>query len=296
VTYYNGAYGLSVRYPAGWRTEQAVEEGVFRRRFLPPSAASDPQPPLSVVLLVRPGEGRLQDDAREFLAGHTLATERDEKRGGVPGRSYAFTSPDGATRYSLVLLREKDRLFGLYAQGAAPLFEKNASAIEEMARTFTPERLAEYPVRREDEFGFSLRVPPSWRETRRFAGKGTLLLQYSSPALAADRNRQTVHASLTMTVEPVDEGTTPESYYDASLKRLGENVAVLKHDRWEGGFADVMRTETPLAISDLKRFFRVEGRRGYTLAFESRDDVFPRVSRWYDQIASSLRTGDEMEK
>jgi hypothetical protein len=272
-----------------------VEEGVFRRTFLPPSSGAG-QPSLSVVLLARQGKGRLEDDAREYLAGHTVASTREEKRAGAEGRSYVFASADGATRHSLLLLREEDRLYGLYAWGVASLFEKHAPALEEMSRSLTLERLSEYPVRREDEFGFSLRLPPSWRETRRFAGGGTLLLQHTSPALAADRDRRTVHASLTLTVEPVSEGTTPEGYYEATLQKLGENLAVLKHERWQGGYTDVLRIETPLAISNQKRFYRVTGQRGYSLAFESRDDVFPRVSRWYDQIASSLRTGDEMEK
>ncbi len=57
-----------------------------------------------------------------------------------------------------------------------------------------------------------------------------------------------------------------------------------------------MRTETPVAVPNVKRFYRVEGRRGYSLTFEARDDVYPRVSRWYDLIASSFRTGSELEK
>src|SRR4030095_406122 len=118
-------------------------------------------------------------------AGNTVASSQEEKRAGAAGRSYAFSSSDGATRYSLLLLREDDRLYGLYAQGASPLFEKHRGVLEEMARSFTLERLADYPVRREEEFGFSVRLPPSWRQTRRFSGGETLLMQYTSPAPAA---------------------------------------------------------------------------------------------------------------
>jgi hypothetical protein len=287
---------MSVRYPADWRTEHAAEKGALRRTFLPPSAGSDTKPAVSVVLLARQGEGRLEEDAKPYLDGHAVASSREEKRAGVEGRSYNFASADRAIRYSLLLVREKDRLYGLYAEGAAKTFEKHASTIGEMERSFTLERLSDYPVRREDEFGFSLRLPPSWRQTRRFSGGGTLLLQYTSPALGADRSRQTVHAFLTVTVEPVAPGTTLASLYEATLEKLGDNFSILKHDRWGDGYADVTRTETPLAISNQKRFLRVDGRRAYSLGFESRDDVFPRVSRWYDQIASSFRTGAELEK
>jgi hypothetical protein len=296
LTYYNGEYGLSLRYPAGWRTELTKENGVLNRYFLGPPSGKETKPAVSVMLVASTASKGIDESAQTYLAGNTVASSQEEKRSGAAGRSYSFTSADGATRYSLLLLREQDRLYGLYAQAASPVFEKNRGVLEEMAKSFTLERLADYPVRREEEFGFSLRLPPSWRQTRRFTGGGTLLMQYTSPALAADRSRQTVHAALTLTVEPLEEGTTLAGHYDETLRKLGDNFTILKHDGWTGGYADVMRTETPIAVSVLKRFFRVDGRRAYSLAFECRDDVFARVGRWYDLIASSLKTGDAVEK
>jgi hypothetical protein len=58
---------------------------------------------------------------------------------------------------------------------------------------------------------------------------------------------------------------------------------------------DVLRTETSLAMSQLKRYYKVEGGRAYSLTIEAREDVFPRVGRWYDLIVSTFRTGSEME-
>ena len=41
ITYFNGDYGLSVRYPASWRTDQAEQEGMWYRYFLgPPTGRS----------------------------------------------------------------------------------------------------------------------------------------------------------------------------------------------------------------------------------------------------------------
>jgi hypothetical protein len=296
LTYYNGEYGLSVRYPAGWKTEQTKQDGIFYRYFLGPPAGKEKKPAVSVTLLASALSKTVDESASSYLAGNTVASSREEKRSGAAGRSYDFASADGAMRYSLLLLRENDHLYGLYAQGSSPSFEKHRSVLDEMARSFTLERVADYPVRREDEFGFSLRLPPSWRQTRRFSGGGTLLLQYTSPALAADGTRQTVHAALTLTAEPLADGTTLDGYYDETLRKLGENFTILKHDRWTGGYADVMRTETPISVSVLKRFFRVDGQRAYSLAFDCREDVFFRVVRWYDLIASSLKTGKDLEK
>jgi hypothetical protein len=249
-----------------------------------------------VTLLATRRDTSVEEYARTYLEGNHVVTSRAESRGEAQGRSYLFASPDGATRYSLLLLRERDRLYGLYAQGEAPLFERHHPVLEQMASSFTLERLGSYPERRQPEFGFAIRIPPSWRETRRFSGRGTLLLQYSSPALAADRGGQTVHASLTLTVEPLPEGTTASGYYESARQKLGDNFTVLKHTAWNDGYVDVLRTETPIAVSSLKRFCRVDGGRGYSLSFEARDDVYPRVSQWYDLIASSLKTGAEMQK
>ena len=53
-----------------------------------------------------------------------------------------------------------------------------------------------------------------------------------------------------------------------------------------------MRTETPVAISYVKRYYFAQGGRGCSLSFEAREDVFPRASRWADYIASTLRFGE----
>jgi hypothetical protein len=165
-----------------------------------------------------------------------------------------------------------------------------------MEKSLTLERPQVWKVQKDETFGFSLRVPPSWKETRRFAGAGTLLLQYTSPPLAADRGGQTVHSSLTLTVEPASSEDL-QSFYDATRAKLGDAFAVLSHQPWgDKGFVDVMRSETPVTVSRAKRYYRLEGRRAYSLAFEAREDVFPRVHKWYDLIAGTFRVGGEAEK
>ncbi len=63
---------------------------------------------------------------------------------------------------------------------------------------------------------------------------------------------------------------------------------------WKDGYVDLMHTETSMAASREKRFYRVSGGRGYTLSFVARDDVFHLVSSWFDTIAGSLKTGSEV--
>ena len=103
-------------------------------------------------------------------------------------------------------------------------------------------------------------VPPSWRETRRFSGGGTLLIQFTSPPLAADKSGQTVHASLTLTVEPLADGRQPRRVLRGHAgSKLGDSFQRHRATApWRDGYVDVMRTETPIAVSHVKRFYRVE--------------------------------------
>ena len=218
-----------------------------------------------------------------------MTSSQEEERQGARGRSWRFSPPDGKTRHRLLLVARGERFWGLYAQGETAAFEGHGEALEEMWASFTLERPELYPVKRWERFGVGLGVPETWREIREFSGRGTLLVQFTSPALSVQRG-QTIHASLTLTVEEVPEGAEVESFYQAMRARLGDNLRVLSHEAWEDeGLVDVMRTETSVAVSYVKRFFRVEGDRGVSLAFEARDDVFWRADPWADLIASTLQ-------
>ena len=296
VTYFNGDHGVSLRHPASWRTDQAEQEGVWYRYFLAPPAGPQNRSPVSVTLLSGPAAGSLDEYAERYLAGHAPPTTRTEERQGVAGKAWVFASSDGATRYHLLLFGLRDKVVGLYLQGDAAAFEKQAAALEEIRSSLTFERPERYPRREWSEHKASLGIPESWRETRAFSGGGSQLAQYVSPALAADKGRGgTVHASLSVTLEKVADAGDLERYYVTTRERLGENFQVLSHAAFKGGYVDVMRIETPIAMSYIKRFYFAEAGRGCSLSFEAREDVFPRASRWADYIASTVRFGDTKE-
>ena len=102
--------------------------------------------------------------------------------------------------------------------------------------------------------------------------------------------RETVHASPTSPEPAAGTLTRTKGRRD----RLGEPYRLLNHALWRDGYVDIMRSETPMAISQVKRFYRVRDGRGYTLAFEARDDIYHRVARWADLIAATLRVGSEV--
>jgi hypothetical protein len=184
-------------------------------------------------------------------------------------------------------------VYGLYAQGEATAFESQLPMVEEMARSLALERPALYPEERNPALAFSLRVPPSWRSTRTFSGGGTFVKQYTSPAFGAEK-QQTVHASLTLTVEPAPGDGSAEAYRKATMDKLGEAFVVLTHAPWRDGYVDVMHSETPVAVSRSRRYYRTAGGRGYSLALEARDDIYPRVWHWCDMIAATLEVGPEV--
>jgi hypothetical protein len=296
VTYFNADHALSVRYPSGWQSDEAEQDGMWYRYFLGPPTGPQHKPAVSVTLLAGPLGMKLEDYAQTYLAGNQVASSRDESRQGARGKSYTFASPDGATRHSLLLLQEQSNVYGLYSQGEAPLFERQFPVLDEMSRSLTLERPAAYAEERDDAFGFSIRIPPSWRETRRFSGGGTLLMQFTSPAMAADKNGQTVHGALTLTVEPTAADGGLEAFYKGTRDKQGESFQTVSHAPWKDGYLDVLRSETPIAESRVRRYYRVDGARGYSLTFEAREDVYPRVYQWCDIIAGTLRIGPEMQQ
>ncbi len=95
------------------------------------------------------------------------------------------------------------------------------------------------------------------------------------------------------TVEPLPVGNDLESHYQTTREKLGDAFQILSHARWKGGYTDVMRTETQISSSRVKRFYRAADGRAVSLSFEARDDVFARVAPWCDQIAATLRLGTE---
>jgi hypothetical protein len=271
------------------------QDGTWYRYFLAPPAGSPRKPAVSVALLAEPLERSVDEHARRYLAGQTVSASRGVSRQGLSGKSWRFASPDGATRYSLLLLARGERAYGLYAQGESARFAEHEAALDEMEASLTLERPEAWPEHRNEKLGFSIRVPGSWKTTRNFSGGGTYLMQFTSPALGAE-NGQTVHAALTLTSEAAPGDGSLDAFYKALRARLGEPSRLTSHGPWRDGYADVERSESPMAVSRVKRFYRVHQGRGYTVAFEAREDVFHRVSRWCDIIAATLAVGPEVTR
>lgn len=286
---------MTVRYPASWKPEQAQQGDVAYRYFQAPPSGPERKPAANVILVAGPLEGGSVDaHAQKYLAGQTVSSSQEETRPGARGRSWTAVSADGATRQHLLLLQEADRAYGLHAQGPAAGFREQEESIAEMLRSFSLERWALYAEERNDAYRYAMRIPPSWKASRTFSGGGTHLKQFTSPPFGLDGSGQTAHASLTITAESLPAGATIDTFYQAAQAKLGEAFQLLGHAKWKNGYTDVLRTETPMSESRIKRYYRIAEGRGYTLAFEARADVYPRVSRWCDMIAAAFKAGGEV--
>jgi hypothetical protein len=291
VTYYNPDYNLRVQHPASWKGDQAEQDGIWYRYFLGPPTGAQRKPAVSVTLFAGPLATTVDEYAQRYLGGATVKASKVEDRQGLPARRWDYTAADG-TRAALLLVEQRQParawIYGLYAQGESGPFEEQAAAVEEMFKSMAVDRPNAWKEYKGD--GYTLRVPESWRESRHFSGGGRTMLQWSSPALGADK-AQTLHASLTLSVEPTAK--TIDAYWKEQRDAQGESFALLGHGTWRDGFVDTLRTETPMATSRVKRFYRIKDGKAFVLALDAREDVFPRVARWSDQIAETLLLAGE---
>lgn len=301
LTWFNGEHAVSIRYPSNWTTEQDERDGVWYRYFQAPPSGAARAGPLTATLFVSPLSTSLDEYAQSYVAGKTVTHSAPDARTAAHGQSWSFDGPDGQRHFLLLLFEDTPaggpsgppaaapRVYGFHAQGATADFEQQRPLIEAMAASLTLEHPRHYRELGDESFHWSLRVPASWPETRHFSGSGNMLMQFTSPALAADRNGRTVHASLTVSVEELPAGGDLDSFYKTARERLGDAHKVVTHARWGRGYADSLRLETSVSASRQRRYYAASERYGYTLSFEARDDAFFRVARWCDLIAGTLQ-------
>jgi hypothetical protein len=275
-----------VRYPASWKSGDGAGEGVWYRTYYSTATGRDGRPAVSVTLLAGPTGGTLEQYAQSYLKDRTVGAASQATRQGVPARHWRYAAADGSQRFSLLLLQDEGHVWGLHTQAEAAQFGSHEAVIEEMEKSLTLERPRDYQAHAEPRHGYALRVPGSWKAGSSLSSGTNALKQFISPALVLE-GRQPYGASLTVTVEPAPAGGV-DGFHAAVRQRLGQTVLLLNTLGWRGGKVDMMRTETPLAVLRVKRYYWTSGSRGYSVACEGREDVFPRVTRWCDVIASTL--------
>jgi len=301
VTYFHPTYAISFEHPHRWTPEYAGEDDARYLYFRSPPTSKSTTGAVTVTVIAQPlGEQQsLADFALLYATDqqelHRLAAQRLS----ATGFDVTYAATDSSTKSRLFLLEEHHHVFGLHIHGEPSRFDELADAIETMTTTFTLQRPGQYPEIQDATFRYSLRIPPSWRETRGFARGPQRFLQFTSPAIAVDKQGHTVHATLTLSVEPLPKDASEgalDAYYRVTRERFGDAYPVLSHDEWAGGYVDVMRSESAMSVSRVRRFYFAADGRGYSLSCEAREDVQQRVFPWCDMIATTLRVGPDAER
>jgi hypothetical protein len=287
LTYFDRRQAVTVRYPAGWNTDSVSQEGNATYRFFSAPGEKGQATPTSASLLVAPHAGGLDLFAEPLLAGAKVDSREDVERQGLKGRAYRYARD--AARYELVLLPGDGVVHGLFLQGDESGFKKHRRELDELTASFAVERPSTYPERKDERFAYRLRLPSTWKESRRLSSTttNTSMVQFLGPAMGVEKDGSTVHAALTVTAEPLTGGSL-DGFYAATRQKLGDAFSVNRHTPWRGGYLDHETIETTMAVSHAKRFYQASKDRGYTLVFEGREDVFHRVSPWCDLIAATF--------
>ena len=261
-----------------------------------PPAGHERKPAVSVLLLAGPAGGWTLDEYAQTLPRR--ADRRRHARRGAAGRPrQGLRGSRSAGRRDAPLAaparRRATGSTGCTRQGeAAALRASSEPALDEMEQSFTLERRALYTEERER------RVRASPCACRRPGGRRArsrrrhLPQAVHEPALGMDKGGQTVHASLTLTVEHVPAGGDRRRLLPGDAGEARRDLPAPEPHPVEGRLrrrrcARRRRWRSRAASASIAC---AEGR-GYTLAFEARDDVYPRVSRWCDMIAATLEGG-----
>jgi hypothetical protein len=278
---------VSVRYPASWSTDSVDQpDNPSYRFFMAPGEKGQKTTPTSASLLAA-RDTSLDAYAAALMEGATAVSNQDVERQGLKGKAYRYGKPPA--RFGLVLLPTEGGVLGLYVQGDDSGFTRHRAAVDEMMDSFTVERPAAYVAVRDTAAGFALRLPPSWKRAGGMSNASITTIQFISPPVGVDRDGSRIHAGLVVKAQPF--AGDADAFYAQIRREAGHAYKVASHTPWKGGWVDVEMVETAMSEGRLKRFITVSGGRAYSLVFETREDVFHRVSAWCDLIASTFEAG-----
>jgi hypothetical protein len=145
--------------------------------------------------------------------------------------------------------------------------------------------------------GMAVRAAPSWTRGSRLSNATNASMQFKSPTLFVDKGTDTIHGFVTLTKEPVPAPGDLEAFYKMVKSRTSDTAVRLDHAVWEPtpgldrqeGYADYLRSGTPLTSTRIRRFITVKNGVGLTFTCEARADAFERLDSWCRRMAPTVR-------
>lgn len=313
ITVYVPDIAVSLPLPQGW-TSASNEQGGFRMTtFTGPSVDVPDRDGIQVQVMAGPapaGSSLREVADRYYIGGQTVLSEDDfrpdddhdlqgDREGDIErdleGRIWSFEFERRPQAGRLLLLRDGDRLYGVFTTGEARSIEAYGPTLDRMYSGFSPETSPYFEVYRDPVFEVEVRHPRSWTRSHVLRDSDeTLFVGFRSAPLAVEAGGATVHATLELTVEAAAPGATLESFYSEAVESLGENYRMLRHDIFTDGrgIAVLYSVETQLADYLEWVIYNLVDDRTYLYRFHCRNRLYRAVEPWFAEIADRfVRSG-----
>ncbi len=217
----------------------------------------------------------------------------------TPGRdgaiTWTFKDEAGISSKLRVSPAGEGRFMGAWARGSAEAMKRYEGRIDALMTSLRVENPAQWP---EERFaGMAVRAAPSWTRGSRLSNATNASMQFRSPALLVDKGTDTIHGFVTLTKEPVPPPGDLEAFFKAVKGRASDTVIRLDRAPWPPtpglnrpeGYADYLRSGTPVSSTRIRRFITVKNGVGLTFTCEARADAFDRVDPWCRLMAATVR-------
>lgn len=283
--------GLSFTHPPRWTVGFAEQEGV-RYRYLTAPKVGDEKEALSVTLIAPTPAASADAVAAAYLSGAFGVVMTSGRQGDV---TWTFKDQAGVSSKLRVAPTGDGRFIGAWARGSDAAMKRYQGRVDVLLASLRVEDVATWP---EEHFaGMAVRAAPSWTRGSRLSNATNASMQFKSPTLFVDKGTDTIHGFVTLTKEPVPAPGDLETFYKMVRSRTSDTAVRLDHGAWDPtpgldrpeGYADYLRSGTPLTSTRIRRFIAVKNGVGLTFTCEARADAFERLDSWCRRMAPTVR-------
>ncbi len=293
ITVYNPSLRVSFPLPQGWTSDAArLQAGFHMQTFTGRSVDVPERAGIRVQILAGPmPSGTVDAVAERFKGELSVEGEQPYQLEGQEGKFWSFVSDDGEESSRLMLTGVDDTLYGLYVHGEARTLEAYDGAVTRMYDEFSVERPKFFDAYEAPGGDIIIRHPRSWERTHTAVEGGqSLFVGFRSTPLAVEAEGATVHATLEVTVNKAEPGTTVESFYAARTELLGDTYRLVRHEVLEevGAVSTLYSVETQLASYLERTVYFVQSDKTYIYKFNARNQVYYAIEPWIDDIVASF--------
>jgi hypothetical protein len=291
LTFLDDESGVSFSHPPRWTVGFAEQAGV-RYRYVTAPKIEDDKEGLSVTVISPTAAASPAVVAEAYLSG---AFGVVVTAGASESTTWTFKDQAGVSSQLRIAPAGEGRFFGAWVRGSDASMKRYQPRIEALLASLRVENSAEWP---EERFaGMAVRASPTWTRGSRLSNSTNATMQFKSPPFFVDKGTDTIHGFITLAKEPVPAPGDLEAFSKMVKSRASDTVARIEHSAWSPtpgldrpeGYADYLRSGTPLVSTRIRRWITVRNGVGLTLTCEARADAFERLDPWCRRMAATVR-------